>query len=549
MESPVGGEAIVSHPSAVPPCGGSRGLTPLPSGFRIELDAGTRQLSDGSLFGGSPARVMRLTPAGTAALAELRAGPVRSPAAGLLARRLTDAGLAHPAPADPVPAEPELADPVRADRATPACANGHSGDDRRTASVTVIIPVRDRAAMLERCLAAAGNRYPVVVVDDGSGDPEGIATIASRHGAVVRRRAAGGGPAAARNTGLAGLATDLIAFLDSDCVPPPEWVDRLVPHFADPLVAAVAPRIVQVGDLGTEGRPASVPAAVASPAARYAAACGSLDLGVLPARVQPAGRVGYVPTAALVVRRAALNSVAAGLPPFDPALRYGEDVDLIWRLNETGWRIRYEPSVQVPHDGPVTWPGLLERRFRYGTSAAPLARRHPSDMAPLVLHPWPALTVAALLARRPAAAVAGLAAAWLDMTTALRRAGVPADGTPAAMLTAVRQTWLGIGRYATQFGAPAVAVALARPGRRSAARRWGRRAAAASLLLGPALNAYAERKPELDPVTFTLARIADEICYGAGVWIGCLRERTLVPVKPVVSVRPLRLSGRRIGKD
>ena len=519
--APADGGAVVSHPTAAPACSGPGGVTPLPSGFRIELDPGTKQLSDGSLFGGSPARVMRLTPAGAAALAELRAGPVRSAAAGLLARRLTDAGLAHPAPARPVAA-----------------------DQPPAASVTVVIPVRDRAAMLASCLAATGTRYPVIVIDDGSADPDEIAAIAARHGADVRRRLASGGPSVARNTGLAGLDTDLIAFLDSDCLPPPDWVGRLIPHFADPLVAAVAPRIVHVAEPAAQRLAVPVPAPV-----RYAAVCGSLDLGPQPARVRPAGRVGYVPTAALVVRRSALTSVAAG-GPFDPALRYGEDVDLIWRLHEAGWRIRYEPFVQVPHDGPVSWAGLLERRFRYGTSAAPLARRHPSNMAPLVLQPWPGLTVAALLARRPAAAAAGWAAAWYDLTTALRRAGVPADGTPVATLTAVRQTWLGIGRYATQFGAPAVALALARPGGKSAAKRWGRRAAAASLLLGPALNAYAERKPELDPLTFTLAHIADDLCYGAGVWIGCLRERTLAPVKPALSWRPLRLSGRRSnGKD
>jgi hypothetical protein len=116
---------------------------------------------------------------------------------------------------------------------------------------------------------------------------------------------------------------------------------------------------------------------------------------------------------------------------------------------------------------------------------------------------------------------------------------VPADGAPAATLTAVHQTWLGLGRYATQFGAPALVLALARPGGKSAARRFGRRAAAASLLLGPALTAYAERKPELDPVRFSIAHIADDICYGAGVWAGCLRERILVPVRPALSRRPV----------
>jgi mycofactocin glycosyltransferase len=480
--------------------------TELPTGFGIEMDADTKQLSDGSLFGGSPGRVMRLTAAGAAALAELRSGPVQSAAAGLLARRLTDGGLAHPVP------PPGAADPA-AD------------------TITVVIPVRDRSDMLDRCLAATGTQYPVIVIDDGSADPDAIAAIAARHGAALRRRTTSGGPAAARNTGLAGTTTDLIAFLDSDCVPPPGWVSRLAAHFADPLVGAVAPRIVA---------PAAAP--TPTPAARYAAVRGSLDLGPRPARVQPRSRVSYVPTAALLVRRAALEAVSAGRDPFDPALRYGEDVDLVWRLHEAGWRIRYEPAVQVPHEGPATWAGLLGRRFSYGTSAAPLARRHPENMAPLVLQPWPATTVAALLARRPAVAAGALVAAWLDITSAVRRAGVPADGAPAATLTAVHQTWLGIGRYATQFAAPALVLGLVRPGGKTTARRLGRRAAAASLLLGPALTGYADRKPELDVVRFSLAHIADDVCYGAGVWAGCLREHTIVPVRPAISLRPLSTS-------
>ena len=488
--------------------------TPLPAGFGVELDPDTKKLSDGSLFGGSPARVLRLTPAGHRALAELRTGSVRSARTGVLARRLTDAGLAHPIP----PAYLRAA-------------------DRAALSVTVIIPVRDRTAMLDRCLTALGGEYPVVVVDDGSADPRGVAAVAARHRATLRRRDISGGPAAARNTGLATVSTELVAFLDSDCVPPPGWIEALSTHLADPLVAAAAPRVVTPSPPGSAG-----PAGQPSAAARYAVACGSLDLGSRPARVAPGTRVSYVPTAALLVRRVALDGGTAARDAFDPALRYGEDVDLVWRLHEAGWRIRYEPAVQVPHEGPSGWPGLLAKRFRYGTSAAPLARRHPANMAPLVLQPWPAAATAALLARRPLLALAAAGGGWMNLTALVRRAGVPADGTAAATVTAVTQTWLGAGRYATQFAAPLLCAVLAAPGGRTAAQRWGRRAAAASLLAGPALNAYRQHKPDLDPVRFTFAHIADDVCYGAGVWAGCAREGILLPVRPVISWRPLGVS-------
>jgi hypothetical protein len=106
----------------------------------------------------------------------------------------------------------------------------------------------------------------------------------------------------------------------------------------------------------------------------------------------------------------------------------------------------------------------------------------------------------------------------------------------------VHQTWLGIGRYGTQFAAPLLVAALVAPGGSTPARRWGRRAAAASLLLGGPLTALAARRPALDPVRFVLGHLADDVAYGAGVWAGCVRARTTAPIRPAVSWRPFRIS-------
>ncbi|MGW0085251.1 mycofactocin biosynthesis glycosyltransferase MftF [Streptomyces sp. NPDC003393] len=469
---------------------------PLPAGFRIVLDPGTTQLTPDTWFGGSPARALRLTRTGRQALRELLDGPVTTRAAGLLARRLTDTGLAHPSP----------------------------GTGSTTPDVTVVIPVRDRPTMLAGALAAVGGKYPVVVVDDGSHDPQAVATVAARHGARLLSRPVNGGPGAARNTALETLDCEFVAFLDSDCVPGPEWIDELAAHFADPLVAAVAPRITTVGSDGS-----AVPGA------------STLDLGDQAARVQPNTRVSFVPTAALLVRRAALLDAAGAGAVFDPELRVGEDVDLVWRLHAAGWRIRYDPSVQVGHREPTTHEKLLARRFRYGTSAAQLALRHPGSVPPLVLHPWPALTALALLARRPVVAAAAYGICELTMRRTLRQARIPALGVTRAMLTAVGQTWLGIGHYGTQYAAPLLTALLVAPGGRTPATRWGRRAAAGSLLLGPALTAWTAQRPRTDPLRFVVGRLADDIAYGTGVIAGCLRHRTSAPLRPVMAWRPLRL--------
>jgi len=501
-------------------------LPALPAGFELELDRGARQLAADIWFGGSPPRIVRMTEAGQAALRELLAGPVASRAGGLLARRLTDAGLAHPKPAAKLGGKPV---------ATPSPGHtARSRESQRVPDVTVIVPAYDRADLLDVCLAALGRDHPVVVVDDGSRNATAVAAVARRHGSRLVRRDVNGGPGAARNAALQSSVTDLVAFIDSDCVPPRGWIEQLAGHFADPLVAAVAPRITaEVADTWC---------------GRYASASGALDLGCSAARVMPRASVSYVPSAALIARRTALRTVTRDGMVFDESMRTGEDVDLVWRLHEAGWRIRYDPTVEVEHREPATWHALLSRRFRYGRSAAPLALRHPGAVTHLVLHPWPAVTAAAALARRPGTAAAAFSGSLVATSLALRRADVPRRGLFRAMLGAVGQTWLGAGRYGTQFAAPLLAVAIAAPAAGQASRRWGRRAAAASLLLGPPLAAWAKSPRTLGPARFAFARIADDVAYGLGVWAGCAAERTTAPIRPAIAWRQIRLGQMSLGQ-
>src|SRR5450755_2238359 len=221
-------------------------------GLQLRPDPGLRTLDGGTvLLGGAPYRMLRLGPAGARHVAGWWAGePVAgSPGAQALARRLLWTGIAHPVPAGgPGPAD-----------------------------VTVVIPVRDRTAELALCLTGLGE-YQVIVVDDGSRDPGAVAAVAAAAGARCVHRAVNGGPAAARNTGLAAVETPLAAFLDSDCVPAPGWLGPLLPHFADPAVAAVAPRIV----------PYTLPAGWL---AQYEGVSSTLDMGPVPSIVRPGSKV------------------------------------------------------------------------------------------------------------------------------------------------------------------------------------------------------------------------------------------------------------------
>lgn len=428
-------------------------------GTRFALDESVRRRGP-LLIGGSPLRLVRLGSPGTRLLECWLAGePLGpSPDEARLADRLVGAGLLHPEP------PPELT----------------------AADMTLVVPVKDNAAGVRRLLAVTPELACHVVVDDGSRVPVPDASVR------IERPS---GPAAARNTGARLASTELVAFLDSDTVPQPGWLDALLPQFSDPGVVAVAPRI------------RSMPGNDAL--ACYEADRSSLDLGDRPAPVRPMSRVSYVPSAALVVRRSAL--AAAGW--FDPTLRFGEDVDLVWRLLEHG-AVRYQPAAVVSHEPRPSLRAWLRQRYEYGTSAAPLAARHPGRLSCARMSVWSAVSWALLAAGRPWLALALVAGTTTLLPRKLRPRGVSA----AESLRLAALGHLGAGRL------------LANATRRAwwpmaLFSRRGRRIVLAALL-PCAVESLGK------PPSWLALRIADDLAYGAGVWTGCARYGTFTPLLP-----------------
>lgn len=449
----------------------------LPDGFVVRLrdevePAGTALVARG--------RVMRLAPAAQNLLVG-RTVTVVSRTSAALAGRLLDLDLADPV----IDRQPDL-------------------------PMTVVVPVRDNPAGVDRLLRALAPHLPCVVVDDASVDPQAVARVTAARGARLVRLDHNVGPAAARDAGLRQVDTSLVAFVDSDVQVSAGALDELARHFADPVLAAVAPRV----RTRAEGRWFE----------RYEAACGSLDLGPRAATVRPWTRLGYVPSACVVAR---IEAIGSG---FDPTLRSGEDVDLIWRLQAAGHRVRYAAEVHAWHDSRATLGGWLGRKAFYGTSAAPLAARHGDRVAPAVMTVPLAATVAGLLVqRRWSFAVAAVGAAGFardarvgsEMLSARQRASVVA----AAGASAVQQTSGLMLRHWWPVSLPLAVLS----------RRYRRVLAVTAVIDG--LAAHRSAAPSLDPVRFTAARRLDDLAYGAGVWWGAARHRSarcLVPrwIKP-----------------
>jgi mycofactocin system glycosyltransferase len=400
-----------------------------------------------------------------------------------LARRLLDAGVAHP---------------------RPPCGAGPPAD-----AVTVVVPVRDQPAGLAITWSALGETQARIIVDDGSVPPVAAA------GAEIIRHSTSRGPAAARNTGWRAAGNTVVVFLDADCEPTPGWLAALLPHFADPAVGAVAPRVRSRPGPDTSPRLAA-----------YEGLRSALDLGPREAPVRPGSWVPYIPTAALAVRRQALEEVDG----FDEALRYGEDVDLVWRLEKRGWRVRYEPAATVTHPARPDTATWLRQRYHYGRSAAPLAARHGRAVAPVAASRWSAAAWGLAAAGHPIAG-AGLVAATSaalarragrDRATARTLAGLALTGNlraGGALAGAVRRAWL-----------PPMAVVA------GVAARSGRRAplvALAAAVSVPLLwDWLADHPPGLSPVAGSILELVDDLAYQTGVWAGMIEHRSAAALLP-----------------
>jgi mycofactocin glycosyltransferase len=437
---------------------------------RYTLDVTARRSRDGLVIaGGTPARLIRLAPAGRDAVdAALSGTPAGGHAARRLVERLVAAGLLHPTGADPVP-------PGR---------------------VSFVVPVHDGARWLPPLIAALAPEGEVIVVDDGSRDDS--RAVARAAGARVLPNRGLPGPSGARNSGWAAARTELVAFVDCDVRPRPGWLERLVPLFADPRTALASPRV------------ASVPGP--SPVERYERSCSPLDLGPHAGLVGPGRRLTYVPAAALVARRDALVE-AGGL---DEELTIGEDVDLVWRLVKRGWAVRYAPESVVEHHPRGSLAALARQRYTYGRSAALLERRHPRCASALQLTPQTAAIWLAAATLGPAAGAGALTAATAG---AAASTGGRAGAMEAAALAAGGHLRAGrhVARVVVREWLPGVALAclVSRRARRLA-------------LVALAVDALASRSGDdpLGPLAHTALRALDSAAYSAGVWRGAMAVRS-----------------------
>jgi mycofactocin system glycosyltransferase len=446
--------------------------------YQIDSSWWRRANTDGdTVVAGSPLKIFRFSSAARSVLEAIEKRDEISVAATNTLHRLIDAGAIHP-----------ILESIKT--------------SLQPSDVTVVIPVHNEDVLrLNALISKISAAHEVLLIDDGSTIP-----LADINGARVIRREVADGPAAARNTAVDLVTTSITFFLDADTSLADDSWTKLLAHFEDSSVGVVAPRI------------ASEPGTTLLH--RYEASESPLDLGSEPARIRKNSRVSYVPTAALMIRTDLLREHRG----FDESLRYGEDVDLVWRLLEADVVCRYEPAVTVHHSPRASLLDAWKQRVSYGSAAAPLDQRHRGAATPLRINRWSAGAWGTLASGYP---LIGLIIGAASTVALERKISSQPDSRQLALRLAGRGN-IHAGRVIAQAMTRTwwpIALLLSLCSRRA------RRVTCAAIVL-PSLMAWFTKKPKVDPVSYCALKLADDVAYGTGVWKGVIATRDLGALTP-----------------
>jgi N-acetylglucosaminyl-diphospho-decaprenol L-rhamnosyltransferase len=233
----------------------------------------------------------------------------------------------------------------------------------------VIVPTvgPDRASRLLESLARAGDRFEVIVADNGTGADELEVAAARLDSARVLRLGSNLGYSRAVNLAAREASGDALVLLNDDCVVDPGYVERIIgaldPEAGVPMAAGVmrdaaAPGLIETAGIEIDGTLLAFDYLNGEPIER-------LD-GPVP---DPAGPSG---AAAAFSKEAFLD--AGG---FDERLfAYLEDVDLVLRMRRNGAACRLAKGARGTHEHSATLgPGSARKDFLMGYGRGYLLRK------------------------------------------------------------------------------------------------------------------------------------------------------------------------------
>jgi glycosyltransferase involved in cell wall biosynthesis len=210
--------------------------------------------------------------------------------------------------------------------------------------------------LLESLLAQTRMPDEIVLVDDGSQDStaEVIERYAQRHPVIRFIRNSNQGPATSRNIAWRAARSDVVIFTDGDCVPDPDWIEKLMECFEVESAVAAA------GTYRTLNKDRVLARFVGHEIAwRYRNA---------PSEVDAHGAYN------LAVRKNVLEEMNG----FEESYKVpsGEDWDLTYRISRK-YKILYTPEAVVAHAHPEVFWEYMKNQVRRGYDRIKLYNDYP----------------------------------------------------------------------------------------------------------------------------------------------------------------------------
>jgi cellulose synthase/poly-beta-1,6-N-acetylglucosamine synthase-like glycosyltransferase len=215
--------------------------------------------------------------------------------------------------------------------------------------VSILIPAYKSEGVIESCLRAVKELdYPhkeVIVVNDY---PDRTPEIAKSFGVTVMDSKTRRGKAASLNEAAKKATGDILFFLDADTVLERGCLKKLVPWFADPKVAVVAPKYVARNRKGLMQRLVSLENSYNSTMFKMHMFFGSM--------ISFRG-------CGIAIRKSAFEKLGGWSKTLI------EDSDFAAKALHSGYRIQYEPHAIVETIEPVSFSEMKRQKLRWGRGA------------------------------------------------------------------------------------------------------------------------------------------------------------------------------------
>ncbi len=235
-------------------------------------------------------------------------------------------------------------------------------------SISVVVCTYNGNRTIRDCLEGLRKvdypNFEVIVVNDGSTD--GTEIIAKEYGFRVIS-IPNGGLSNARNVGMRAAKGEIVAYIDDDAVPDPQWLTYLAATF------------LSTDHVGVGGP--NIPPADDGPIAECVANSPGGPIHVLLTDQQ----AEHIPGCNMAFRKAALEAIGG----FDPQFRIaGDDVDLCWRILKRGWTLGFNPAAMVWHHRRNSVKSYWKQQLNYGKAEGYLERKWPEKYNAAGHVPW-----------------------------------------------------------------------------------------------------------------------------------------------------------------